>query len=341
MRRWFLQRQKLWNRSKAWERFSDRLLWFDPKKQAGVADIRYPDVRKYLLDRYKRAVREWDIDGLKLDFLDNFYIREDHPAPWKEGMDFSRVEDALLSFLGQIKEELVSEKPDVMIEFRQWYVGPHMRRFSNMIRVCDCPGSAINNRIGIVDIRLLSLNTAVHSDMIMWHPEESVQAAARQIENCLFGNIQLSVRLARQSSEIREMIRFWMGFIKEKREILQEGELTAKEPQNLYPVAMASAKGELIVGVYAADHCIAIEKEADKYTIVNATQQRQQFFWAEEKGMYEICQRDCMGKRLQKEKWMLPAGAFTLPVTPSGLLELQKLDETPCLREKSYDVMKL
>lgn len=59
-------------------------------------------------------MREWDIDGLKLDFLDNFYIRKDHPAPWKEGIDFSRVEDALLSFLGQIKEELVSEKTDVM-----------------------------------------------------------------------------------------------------------------------------------------------------------------------------------------------------------------------------------
>lgn len=88
------------NRSKAWERFSDRLLWFDPKKQAGIADIRYPEVRKYLLDLYKRAVGEWDIDGVKLDFLDNFYIRGDYPAGRKAGMDFQRVEDALLIFLG-------------------------------------------------------------------------------------------------------------------------------------------------------------------------------------------------------------------------------------------------
>ena len=92
-------------------------------------------------------------------------------------------------------ERLKKEKQDILIEFRQRYIGPSIRRYGNIFRVCDCPDSGISNRVGIVDLRLLSGNTAVHSDMLMWNKEEKAEIAALQVIDCLFGTMQFSVRL--------------------------------------------------------------------------------------------------------------------------------------------------
>lgn len=59
--------------AKRWEEFSDKLIYFDKSRQAGVLDIRFPEIRQYLLQFYVRAVKEWKVDGLKLDFIDEFF----------------------------------------------------------------------------------------------------------------------------------------------------------------------------------------------------------------------------------------------------------------------------
>lgn len=315
--------------SGAWERFSQKLLWYDRERRAGVLDIRYPDVREYLMDFYRRAVGEWDMDGLKLDFVDEFYIRKENPVPWKEGMDFKRVETALPAFLEQVRRELQRIKPEVMIEFRQWYVGPHMRSFGNIIRVTDCPASAMNNRIGSVDIRLLCRNTAVHTDMIMWNRAETAEDAARQIINGLFANLQLSVKLEEQDADKMKMIRFWTRFIREKKGILQEGKLMPAEPQNLYPVISAAKEEEAVTAVYSADRRVPVSGRYLRHTIVNGVKQRTLLLLVEESGTYHICRQDCMGNILREESRALEKGLLEVPVTPSGLVVLEKVkDET-------------
>lgn len=308
--------------SKAWKRFSDKLLWYDGGRCAGVLDIRYPEVREYLLGFYRHAVGEWDLDGLKLDFVDEFYIRKEKPVLWKEGMDFKRVEAALGFFLKQVRQELQRIKPEVMIEFRQWYVGPHMRSFGNIIRVTDCPESAMNNRVGSVDIRLLCRNTAVHSDMIMWHRAERAENAARQIINSLFANLQLSVKLEEQDEEKLKMIRFWTRFIREKKDVLQEGRLMPAEPQNLYPVITAAKGEEAVTAVYSANRRIFLQKEYSRHTLINGVKQNTLILDVEKEGGYHIRCKDCMGNVLYEEDKWLERGLVEMPVTPSGLIEI-------------------
>ena len=67
-----------------------------------------------------------------------------------------------------------------MIEFRQPYIGPLMRKYGNIFRAGDCPNSALENRVRTTDLHILSGTTAVHSDMIMWHYEDQVEIAAFQ-----------------------------------------------------------------------------------------------------------------------------------------------------------------
>ena len=165
-------------KSPVWPRFAGKLLSFDENRSTGVLDPRYPEVRQYLKDTYISRVKEWNIDGLKLDFIDDFYARPESVEP-KDGMDFLCVQEAVDRMMTEIITALKEIKPDFLIEFRQRYIGPNMRKYGNLFRVSDCPNDLISNRVGMVDLRLLCGDTAVHSDMLMWNPEESLENAAR------------------------------------------------------------------------------------------------------------------------------------------------------------------
>ena len=61
-----------------------------------------------------------------------------------------------------------------------------MRKYGNMFRGVDCPNNAVANRLEVTNLRILSQNTAVHSDMFIWRKEEPVSKAALQILNILY-----------------------------------------------------------------------------------------------------------------------------------------------------------
>ena len=152
-----------------------------------------------------------------------------------EGMDYVKMEDAILRLMTDVMQALRAIKPDILIEFRQSYIGPAMRTFGNMFRVADCPYDPLTNRVGVVDLRLMSGDTAVHSDMLMWHADEPVEVAARQLLNVLFGVPQISVRLDKVSEEHRRMLAFWTAFFAEHRALLA-APMEVESPELLYPL---------------------------------------------------------------------------------------------------------
>ena len=131
-------------------------------------------------------------------------------------------------------------KPDVMIEFRQPYIGPLIRKYGNMFRASDCPNSYLANRVKTVDLRLLTGDTAVHADMIMWHPGEPVERAAFQLLNVMFSVPQVSVRLQEIPKDHFEMVRVLHRLLARNRAVLLDGELEALSPNANYPVVRAS-----------------------------------------------------------------------------------------------------
>src|SRR5437762_8760262 len=58
--------------SKAWSNFAGKTLEVIDRLGAGVLDPRFPEVREYIIATYERALRDWDLDGFKLDFVDSF-----------------------------------------------------------------------------------------------------------------------------------------------------------------------------------------------------------------------------------------------------------------------------
>ncbi len=316
--------------SRAYARFSDKLLAELPSIGAGVLDPRYPEVREYLIGTYERAMRDWNLDGFKLDFVDSFSSRPGLPQGAGPealgGRDYTGVPAAVDRLLTDVMTRLRELKPDVMVEFRQSYIGPLMRKYGNMFRAGDCPNDAIENRIRTLDIRLLCGNTAAHSDMLMWHFDESVESAALQLLNVLFSVPQISVLLDRVPPDHLEMLRFWLDFWLEHRDVLLDGELAPLHPESLYPVVHAHTVNKHVCAVYEEVIATVAGATPPQLLVVNGTLANRVVLELEEDvGQTELEVRDCRGRLVRAERLDLSRGLHTLDVPSSGLISLRSV----------------
>lgn len=256
--------------SKNFERFRGKYLYFDQRRGIGTLDPRYACVREYLAAQYEKAVRDWDLDGLKLDFVNAFKLTEDTPA-FDPQRDIVSLEQAIEVLLQDVMARLYAIKPNILIEFRQGYIGPAMRAFGNMLRCGDCPNDALCNKTAVLDLRLTSGKTAVHSDMLMWHPEEPAEQAALQLASVLFAVPQISLRLEKISPSQRKMLAFYLDFWRKNRQLLLDGALTLWDPQAFYSKAAARLGDESITVLYTA---VTVQKQTKKTTLVNCGPER-------------------------------------------------------------------
>ena len=308
--------------SEAWGKFQGKFLnGFDEKHPWCVLDPRYPDVREYLIDIYKNAVSEWGIDGLKLDFINNMHLTEHSSLP-NDNMDFESLEDAICELLSEIKKVLSNINPEIMIEFRQPYIGPIMRKYGNMLRVADCPMDALKNRAGIVDLKMTSGNTAVHSDMLMWNYDDTPESAALQIINIMFGVPQISVLIENLSEEHKKVLKFYLSLWNVNRECLVDGKLSAQNPETGYSFISSETETMLIAASYVKN-ILKIEKEYKKVIFVNGS-------WDEKllvdnnlpdfNAEYNIY--NCMGEIVSSGTISIINGINCFEVPNSGMLEL-------------------
>lgn len=307
----------------SFERFRGMTLEMIEEHGACTLDPRYPEVREYLIETYVNAVKNWNLDGLKLDFIDSFRMKKTTPA-FAEGMDISNLEDAVHRLMVDVRAALQAVRPDILIEFRQSYIGPVMREYGNMFRVGDCPNATIVNRVGMVDLRLTSGNTAVHSDMLMWHENDRVENAVCQIENALFAVMQLSVRLDRVPEEHKKAVRFWTEFMTEHRELLLDAPLYADSPQNLYPVVRTERDGKSVIAVYQENRVVDLPaSKLDEVWIVSANAGKSVLLRADTAAEWEIVARNCLGDAVDETVRMID-GLAEIAAPECGMLHLKK-----------------
>ncbi len=212
-------------------------------------DPRYKEVRDFLVKTYADSVSNWGLDGLKLDFIDSFSL-SGKSLEYDARRDYQSLEDAIDALMTEVTETLKSINNDVLIEFRQSYVGPAIRKYGNMLRVGDCPNDAILNRQDVVNLRLTSGKTAVHSDMLMWNIEDSVESAALQFASVLYSVPQVSMKISNLPEEHKKMLAFYLAFWREHRETLLEGKLLAANPESAYSLVCAEKDRQAIFTSY-------------------------------------------------------------------------------------------
>ncbi|MFE7597787.1 glycoside hydrolase family 36 protein [Streptomyces sp. NPDC057494] len=235
--------------SDAWDRFKGTILREDPNLEAAVLDPRHPEVRAYLVDKVSRAVEEWGMDGVKLDFIDCFAVADIPPAP--SGADHDSLHEAVRRLLADLDARLRRTRPDVIVEHRQPYVSPGLWPYATMVRTVDCPLSPAENRQRIIDCRLTAGPLAVHADMITWHPAQPPESVAVHLINALFSVPQISVDLDAQTPGQLATLRFWLGVFRDHADVLQLGSLEPSRPDLGYPQVRAGDGLTTVVARYA------------------------------------------------------------------------------------------
>lgn len=248
-------------------RLKDKSLYHSDGSSCYVLDPRYAEVRRHIIKSCKKAVELWNFDGLKLDFIDAFALANSEvPA----GTDCETLEEGIKKLSESLSKELKSINPDVLIEFRQGYVGPVMRSLCNMIRVGDCPGSILINRTGIIDLRLTSGNTAVHSDPLTWSKTATAEEIGRCFANVIFSVAQISVAPTEMNAEQKAVTAYYTAFMKQYKKVLLESGFGFKGALFNYTEAFAYDDSVKITGLYAGE-TVRLEKPTE--IILNGTEE--------------------------------------------------------------------
>jgi alpha-galactosidase len=308
-------------------RFKDKSLRFTPTGLAAYTlDPRYPEVRQYLIDIYRTALRDWKLDGFKLDFIDRFVADEQTVLEAADGRDFASVNEAADRLMTDVIAELRKINPDVMLEFRQPYIGPLIRKYGNMFRASDSPNAYLTNKVKSIDLRLLGGTTAVHGDMIMWHEREPVEKAALQLLNILFTVPQVSVKLREIPKDHLAMTKFYIDYYNRNRDVLVKGGIDAPFPTLNYPLVRGYGTDKQIVALYT-DLVLALDssRPTSRIDIVNAKGSRQVVLsLPKDLGTYKYDIRDCLGRVVKQGTMTLTKGLVELDVPLSGLVSFER-----------------
>lgn len=300
--------------SDIWAEFKGKYL-DNEENEWNCLDPRFPEVREYLAGLYEKAALEWQLDGFKLDFIDSFELTE-YSDKTGIGRDFESLEDAIDCLLCDVVSRLKKINPYVLIEFRQNYIGPVVTKYGNMIRVGDCAMDALINRVGILDLRMTSGKAAVHSDMITWNKNDTNESTAKQLIAVLFGVPQISVRLDEIKAEHYEVIKFWLNFWLENREVLLDGKMKIYNPEANYSMAEAELNGKKICVCYSRN---IVEASGDDFITVNGT--GESFIAVKANGDFQYTILDCKGVCVNSGKQHIKdVEIFDVP--QSGVLQL-------------------
>lgn len=311
-------------KSKAYQKFKGKFLT-ENHRWAPVFDPRYPEVRAHLIGLYTHAMRAWKLDGFKLDFIDDFRLYEDTPMGVKDGRDYASINQAVDRLLGDLMGELQQINPEAFIEFRQKYTGPAMRKYGNMFRAFDCPGDAVMNRVRIADLRMYCGNTAIHADMITWHPTESVEVAALQLTNIMFGVPQLSVMLQNCREEELNMIRFYTQYWNQHASILTQGRFKTSRPLANYPFQQVVQDDHTIIGVHD-DFIVPLSSGTQHIHVLNAQLTTEVILRSSDDfGRFKALVFDCQGHLASEHEVALSRGMHRLDVPACGMIQLKRI----------------
>ena len=202
-----------------------------------ILDPRHPEVREYAAETCVRLVCDYDVDLLKIDFLDQAMVYRNSPG---DG-DLVDLGQAMAAMLRQIRTRLGEvQRSGVAFEFRQPYVSPAIARFGEILRANDCPADSVTNRVASLDARLISVGQTVHADPMMWGTG-GAEIVAQQLYAGWFAVPQISMRLrelaAEQQEAVRGLIALWRG----QSDVILDGILEVHGAERGYDLVTAAS----------------------------------------------------------------------------------------------------
>ena len=171
-----------------------------------LVDVRNRPMMEKVTQQLCRLMRDYELDGLKVDFLD--YIKPSVEKP--NGASAHEYVSDLMKKLREIR-------PNGVFEFRQSYATPVTAALATQFRAGDVPFEWLDNIRRIAQIRLtMGDGVPVHSDPIYWSDSETEENIDRHFMAAMAGVPMLSIGLEEMSPQRREVVKKWIRFYKEK-----------------------------------------------------------------------------------------------------------------------------
>lgn len=291
----------------------------DDTMNCSVLDPRFPEVRKFLVDIYAHFLKEYDLDGFKLDFIDSIRMTETASTEY-EKMDCIAVEEGTQKLLTEITQTLNALKPGLMFEFRQNYIGPAILKYGTMLRVGDCAYGGLTNRTNIASLRLLNYPIAVHSDMLFWSKKEPLELCAKQLLDILFAVPQISIKVSESPEAQNKLVGYYVNYWSQHKDILLHGTFKAAHPEMNYS-RISSENSDLRITVLYAENDYAFDgKNAD---VFNAGNNSYLLLDNPTENILTVKVLDCTGTAV--DSVCVPANAIVrIPVPVAGLMQIRK-----------------
>ena len=176
-------------------------------------------------------------------------------------------------------------------------------------------------RVHSINLRLLSGDTAIHSDMIMWDKGADAVYAAKQLISSMFCVPQISVRIEELSKEHYNMLKFYMKLWSENKDLLLSEKIEPLHPECGYSKVTAHNKKKSITVCYS--DCVSQVFDADEQIIVNGTSNSCIILDGELKG-FHFDVYNCCGELVDNGKLDSAYGVYKIMVPESGVLILNK-----------------
>ena len=199
-------------RSPTYARWRDRLSGQKPFEGNVLADVADSEMMETVTEQLVRLLKDSDLDGLKIDFLD--YIKPSVEKP-RSGFGYGYVRNLM--------NRLKSVKPDGLFEFRQSYATPLTLELGTQFRAGDVPFEWLCNILRIAQIRLaVGDGVPVHADPIFWSQHETKDNIARHFMAAMAGVPMVSMDLERLPTWQNDEVAKWMRIYSQRIEPFQK-----------------------------------------------------------------------------------------------------------------------
>lgn len=299
--------------------FKDKYISKNDGLNAYILDPRYPFVRSALYRDMCDIITDYGFDGLKIDFIDSIQGADCEPD---DERDYGTVNEALKDLLTNIYKRLKEQNHDALVEYRQSYTGPDILLSANIIRSADCAQDFLTNRVNTIDLRMHT-NIAVHSDMIQIIENEAPESSALQLTNVLFSTPQISVRLDRLSDEQKKMLKFWIGFMSDKRVLLQKSSFEPSRCYSNYPSVTVRNADERLTALYG-ENMLMLDEISPRVYIVNAYTREPVYVGSRQPFEAKYRLLDCMGNETGQGKITLDGALKPVTIPFNGIMIIEK-----------------
>jgi hypothetical protein len=275
-----------------------------------------PQVRRHVRDETQRLLRDYGVDGLKVDLFNCLSPRPCLSAAHEHDIDDPLLAlDELMATQWQAAREV---NPDVLIELKQDYGNVRLARLGTMVRAGDTAYDMDTNLLRCAYTQAFA--QCVHVDPLVTSIHTRPQALALMMIKALSGGVPtFSMDLVSLDDEQRQVITTWLGFYNRHRSMFQH----RRRPQGRNLNVWQGGEGEQrwISAVGAACE-VRLTAMPGVLHLLNGTDRPSLYTLLSEPRPVRIKWHDWRLEPVGESQMVLEPGG-SMPIGPGGLAEIE------------------